>query len=226
MALTGTTVSPTGTLEDLRSWARAHPQPATAISFPPQFDRLLVPKAALSQVGWARNLDVIRIPGKEIHIVVVERRAGRNTLDESDRQRLGKCYKEGELHRVISDSDKVIMNVEFKKNPTMGQNSVGISEFDGVTGKGIATDFYLNSLPPFLEALGYRYVVGAHVLTQRTRPNINFFVEKLGRIRTTELSEDVLSRIFTASNVEQYKSNRFTTVLFVDPKERESVLLT
>lgn len=86
---------------------------------------------------------------------------------------------------LITSTDRTVFSCELSTD-WYCRDTLIVNRYDGVRGLGIATDFYTNILPTFASELGFKYILG-----ENNSNNINFFTEKLGRVRYEDLPRNI-----------------------------------
>jgi len=94
-----------------------------------------------------------------------------------------------------------------------------VDEYDGEIGVGIATEFYTTTLPSIARVIGVRYITGSN-----NSENIDFFVQKIGRVRLDEIKEEYQENFFPYLSSYAESVRKYLTVQFLYPKDTEKYL--
>jgi len=126
--------------------------------------------------------------------------------NDHDGYRLGRLTGEYYRKKVISDSDRVLMDVQLR---LVNERVLFVDSFDAIRGQKIASDFYTNVLPRIAKAVGARLIAG-----NTSTSNSSFFTNKVGRVAKGEINSEGLDYIGLDLDED-------ATVLFLYPEDKE-----
>lgn len=118
----------------------------------------------------------------------------------------------------LSQSDRVMLVCELRVVSGI-EKILFVSNYDGETGLGIATDFYTNVLPKLAKEAGIRVIAGTNASS-----NLSFFLDKLGRYTFKQLKPEVKDSFFSTNRPAE-NDEEFNTIQFLDETDVEKYVL-
>lgn len=224
---------------DIKSLENNHPQEIISRI------QTLIPQKLYEAMENSENLDIkteIKANGS-VSITFIERNTNRNLTNLQEWNDWVSKYKEAEArkemflprptaginrlharHRVeilsgkLNLSDVILMEVNLlidNENPEI----LYVSNFDGVEGKGIGSDFYIKNLPNLCRQMGIRFIRGLN-----NGKNFGFFKEKLNRYTYDEVKPEY-RRLFFPKVSGEGVGVEYNTVQFVFPEDIDKYII-
>ncbi|PIR62391.1 MAG: hypothetical protein COU65_03485 [Candidatus Pacebacteria bacterium CG10_big_fil_rev_8_21_14_0_10_42_12] len=113
----------------------------------------------------------------------------------------------------IALSDRIMLVCTLKLS-AHNSEVLHVSQFDGIKDMGIATQFYMETLPNAVKNLGIHFITGLN-----SEQNIGFFVNKVGRARGVDIKPKFRKRFFPSHEPDS-KYMDLLTVQFIYPVEK------
>ena len=118
----------------------------------------------------------------------------------------------------LSQFDRIMMTCELRII-SGSVNILFVSNYDGETSMGIASDFYSKVLPTLAKRVGVRIIAGVNTST-----NLSFFRDKLGRFTFKQLKPEAKGALLSTNRPSE-SDEEFTTIQFLEETDVEKYVL-
>lgn len=118
------------------------------------------------------------------------------------------------LSGELSLNDRILMYIRMRVKPDAPE-ALLVTAYDGEVGKGIASEFYTETLPTIAKKLGFRYLYG-----QNSVKNISFFTNTLKRVTMRDIKPEYREQLFPGFGETDPRAAT-DTIQFLYPEDEE-----